>query len=183
MTEKGDRARIGRYGLDMKKLPAVIVVSAIALAAGCSSSSSGGNSSPTSTPTTANPEATDAASKAAATAQIKQNWATFFKTSTPHVTSVGLLQNGASLGAAIAFAARLAKQQGTAESAQVKTVTFTSPTQASITYALLGNGKPLLPNADGTAVLDNGTWKVSQATFCQLVNLGAGGKKIAGCPQ
>jgi hypothetical protein len=182
MAEMGDRARIGRYGLGMKKLSAVIVVSAIALAAGCSSSSSGGNT-PTPPPTSANPEATDAASKAAATSQIENNWAVFFKSSTPHTTSVGLLQNGASLGAAIAFAARLAKSQGTKESAKVTSVTFTSPTQASVKYVLYGNGKALLPNADGTAVLDNGTWQVSQATFCQLVNLGAGGKKIAGCPQ
>jgi hypothetical protein len=183
MAEMGDRASIGRYGLGMKKLSAVIVVSAIALAAGCSSSSSSGNSTPTSPPTSANPEATDAASKAAATTQIKQNWATFFKSSTPHATSVGLLQNGSGLGAAIAFAAHLAKTQGTKESATVKTVTFTSPTQASVKYVLYGNGTPLLPNADGVAVLDNGTWKVSQATFCGLVNLGAGNKKIAGCTQ
>jgi hypothetical protein len=176
-----DRPGIGRYGLCMKKLPALVVVSAIALAAGCSSSSSGGGGG-TSSPSPSG-QATDAASKAAATSQIKQNWAVFFKTGTPKATAVGLLQNGASLGAAIAFANHLAKTQGTAESAVVKKVTFTNPTTAAIKWDLDANGKTLLPNSDGTAVLVNGKWLVSQQTFCTLVLLGASGKTIPGCSQ
>jgi hypothetical protein len=170
----------------MKKLPVALGLSLVFILAGCGSSSSGGSTptggtSPSTTPTSASPLATDAASKAAATTQIKHNWAVFFKSSTPHATSVSLLQNGATLGAAVKFAAKIAKTSGTKEAATVKKVTFTTPSSATVVYTLYGNGKPLLPNADGQAVLVGSTWKVSQATFCTLVNLGAAGKKVPGC--
>jgi hypothetical protein len=173
----------------MNKLPAALALSALVVVAGCSS---GGSSGPaTTTPSssaaaspTAQPHATDAASKTAATADITTTYATFFKSGTPVSTAVGLLENGSTLGPAIKIAGRIAKKDKTKESATVVSVKFTSPTTATVIYNLLGNGKPLLAKADGNAVLQNGTWRVAENTFCTLVGLGAstvGLKKIPGC--
>jgi hypothetical protein len=73
------------------------------------------------------------------------------------------------------------KQTKLKEDAKVTKVDFTSPTTATVTYDLLSHGSTLLPGATGQAVLQSGQWKVSQSTFCTLVALGAGGKKIPGC--
>lgn len=172
----------------MKKLPVALALSGLVVIAGCGGGSSSGGGSPSSAPAaaspTAQPSATDAASKAAATADIKAMYATFFNSATPHSTSVTLLENGSSLGPAVADAAKIAKKDKTKESAVVLTVKFTSPTAASVTYNLLGNGKPLLAKADGNAVLQDGKWKVAENTFCTLVGLGAstiGLTKVPGC--
>jgi hypothetical protein len=169
----------------MKKLPIALCLSVVFILAGCGSSSSGGGSTSTppatTSPTATSSGATTAAAKAAATAQIKHNWAVFFKSATPHATAASLLEDGQNLGAAVKFAAKIAKASGTKEAATVRKVTFTTPTSATVVYTLYGNGKPLLPNADGQAVLVGSTWKVSQATFCTLVTLGAAGKKVPGC--
>jgi hypothetical protein len=163
----------------MKKLPIAIGLSVVFAVAGCGSSSSGGSpSTPKSPPP---PLANSAAGKAAASAQIKANWAVFFKTGTPTSTAIPLLENGANLGPAIKFAAKIAKAEKTTESAKVTKIAFVDPSHANITYDLDGNGKPLLPGADGKAVLVGSTWQISQQTFCTLVDLGAAGKKVPGC--
>jgi hypothetical protein len=155
---------------------ALVVTGSIA---GCSSTSSSGapGGSSSSPPALAN----SVAGKAAATAQIKANYRTFFDTSTPRSTSVGLLENGPQLTAAIKLAAHVAKVEKTKESAVVTKVTFTDPTHANVTYNLLGTP---LRGSTGKAVLVDGTWKVSQTTFCTLADLGAqtiGQKAPAGC--
>jgi hypothetical protein len=180
----------------MKKLPIALGLALAFAVAGCSSGSSGGGggtttppattpTTPAATQSTAVPAATDAASQAAATKVIKTNWATFFKTSTPHATAVGMLQDGASLGPAVKDAAKIAKAGKTNESAKVKKVVFSPDgTSATVTYTLYGNGNPILKNTTGVAVLEDGQWKVSKITFCTLVGLGAssiGLTKIPGC--
>jgi hypothetical protein len=178
IAEITDIGQTARYGQPMKKFPVALALSAIFVIAGCSSGSSGGSA-------TVGPQATDAASKAAATTQIKANWATFFNSATPQATAVGLLENGATLGPAIKLAARVAKAEKTKESAVVTKIVFADSTHANIIYNLLGNGgKPLLANSDGKAVLQNGKWKVAQTTFCTLADLGAqtiGVKTVPGC--
>ncbi|WP_370109670.1 hypothetical protein [Streptacidiphilus sp. MAP12-33] len=66
-------------------------------------------------------------------------------------------------------------------SVTVTAVQFTSPTTAQVTYNLCQSGTPALPNAKGQAVLENGTWKVSDTTLCALVALSNGGKAVPGC--
>lgn len=164
----------------MRTLPVALGLSAVFVIAGCGSS----GSSPSTATKSAAPQATDAASKAAATTAIKANWATFFNSATPQATAVGLLENGSTLGPAIKIAAKVAKAEKTSESAVVSKVVFTDPTHANIVYSLLGNGKPLLKDSTGKAVLQAGTWKVAQTTFCTLAVLGAqtiGLQKVAGC--
>jgi hypothetical protein len=177
-----------RYGRGMKKLPVALGLSAMIVLAGCSSSSSGGNSgttTPSSTPATSASTPAAAPTGAAGIALIKTNWGTFFKSSTPHSTAVGLLQNGSSLGPAVKDAAKIAAAGKTKEAAKVTKVTFAPDGKtAKVTYTLYGNGAPLLKNSVGTAVYEDGQWKVSQITFCTLVDLGAstiGLKKVPGC--
>ena len=74
-----------------------------------------------------------------------------------------------------------AKQPGQQMSAVVKDVTFTSPTEATVTYDLMINGQAVLAGSTGKAVKVDGTWKVSQLTFCTLTALAASGKTVPGC--
>jgi hypothetical protein len=60
-------------------------------------------------------------------------------------------------------------------SAKVIGVTVLSPAQAKVTYNILLSGKPVLTNQSGTAVLQDGTWKVGAASFCGLLALQNGG--------
>jgi hypothetical protein len=148
--------------------------------AACGSSSSGGAPAPKNSPALAN----SAAGKAAATAQIKTTWATFFKSGTPLSVAVPLLQNGGKLSKAVTYAAHVAKVTKMKESARVSKVTFTDARHANVTYDLIGNGKPVLAGATGNAVLVGNTWQIAQNTFCTLVDLGAqtlGDKNPPGC--
>lgn len=55
--------------------------------------------------------------------------------------------------------------------AEVKSVEFTGSATADITYDLLIGGSPQLPDAQGKAVLVDGTWKLSQETWEALAAL------------
>jgi hypothetical protein len=179
----------------MKKLSIALGVSLLLALAGCSSSSSGGTTpggGATSTgPSVAasspapGPVATGAAGIATATKQLKANWATLFNSKTPHSKAVTLLQNGSKLGPAVKDAAKIAKKEKTKESAKVTKITFAADgMSATVIYTLFGNGTALLKNSSGTAVIQDGEWKVSQITFCTLVDLGAstiGLTKVPGC--
>lgn len=132
-------------------------------------SSNSANSSSTSGNAPANP--------AAATAQIKHLYGTFFSAKPSKAAT--LLQDGSHLGKAIKLAAKLAN--GGTESGKAKKVTFVDPKTAQVVYQLAVNHHVVLPNATGQAVLVNGKWVVAKATFCGLVSLGETGKKIPGC--
>ncbi|HVT21494.1 MAG TPA: hypothetical protein VHE57_08925 [Mycobacteriales bacterium] len=162
----------------MRTVYPVLAVAAILTIAGCGGSSGG--------PASTTPEhhyagATAPSDQAAATAAITTTWQTFFHTGTDPKAAAQLLENGSRLGAAIKVAAKIQRKQKITEDAKVLGVDFTSPTAATVTYNLLSHGSVLLPKATGQAVLQDGRWKVSQSTFCTLVQLGAGGTKIPGC--
>lgn len=161
-----------------------LVALSIALIAGCGGSSGGNNTADKTTPspstTTASAPANAPADPAAAKQQITTNWQKFFAPDTPEATAASLLQNADKLQQALAIAAK-AKTGGTKTSANVKSVTFTSPTEATVTYDLLVNGTVALAGSTGKAVLVDGTWKVSQTTFCTLTALAASGKPVPGC--
>jgi hypothetical protein len=118
------------------------------------------------------------ADPAAATAQIKQNWQTFFDPKTSLADKEKYLENGTALAPLLqGFAADPRVGQ---VSAVVSNVTFTSPTTATVTYSLSLQGTVVEPNATGKAVLQDGTWKVADATLCGLVAL-TGNTKLPGC--
>jgi len=50
-----------------------------------------------------------------------------------------------------------------------------------VKYDILLNGTPALTNQTGTAVQENGTWKVGVTSFCGLLTLENSGK-TAGLP-
>jgi len=171
-------------------------VAGLALAAAITACSSSSSSSSSTTPTAA---ATSAATSAAASpvasstpagnssgtgsaatiATIKKNWETFFNGKTPAATKENLVQDGQK------FASVIKSQAGSAlaqtASASVQSVTVTSPTQAKVKYSILVSGTPVLQGQTGTAVYENGTWKVGLGSFCALLTLQNNGKAPAGC--
>jgi hypothetical protein len=161
-----------------------------ASAAACGSSSPSSSTSPTSapattpaapsTPVSSSSAPTSAASApAGAVAAITANWEAFFNAKTPISKRVTLLQDGSQ------FASIIKAQAGTGlaalATAKVTHVTVNSPTQATVTYEILVSGTPELKNQTGTAVLENGTWKVGVGSFCGLLTLENSGK-TAGLP-
>jgi len=67
--------------------------------------------------------------------------------------------------------------------AQVNDVTFTSATRADVSFSLTLQGATALPDASGTAVEQDGTWKVSVKSLCALVQLSGDGSTpdVPGC--
>ncbi|TQF01595.1 hypothetical protein E6W39_04240 [Kitasatospora acidiphila] len=163
------------------------VLGAALLVTSCSSSTKSTTTpSPTPSPTSAGlspspsagPTGTAPADTAAATQQITQNWQSFFSPSTPITAKAGLLQNGTQL---LPVLQSFANDPRVGQiSAQVTNVQFTSATMATVTYNLSLQGQTVQPNAAGQAVLENGTWKVSDSTLCALVAQ-AGASAVPGC--
>ena len=162
---------------------------ALALAvSACSSSSSSSSSAATSTASTTStpagsPSAVPASSSpassgnSAAVAEITANWEKFFNSSTPNSERVTLLQNGNAFSGAISGLVSLVSTLG----AKVTSVTLTSATMATVKYNLTAGGTSLLTNQTGTAVLENGVWKVGDASLCGLIKLVPGGTVPSAC--
>jgi chitodextrinase len=159
-------------------MPATAVC-CLALAA-CGSASSTSPPSATSAATT--PAATASASASATSSSsagssasltgtakaIAANWVTFFNAKTPLATRVSLLENGSTFSSALQTQLKSAAASET--SAKVTAVSVASST-AVVTWNLLLNGSVALPNQKGQAILQNGTWKVSDASYCGLLSL------------
>lgn len=144
----------------------------------CSSSSSSPKPPATSAHAASAPASGSAGGSAGgSTATITSNWEKFFKGSTPNAQRVKLLQHGPTFAKTINGMSAM----GNSASAKVASVKPTSPGKATVTYTVYLGNKPALPNAKGVAVLENGTWKVSDASFCQLLALENGGKPPSVC--
>jgi hypothetical protein len=97
--------------------------------------------------------------------RIAADWTTFFDGDTGPVQRVSLLEDGsvflpileANGGLTIPVAAAVTK------------VTIVSRTQADVRYTILEGGQPAMPVQNGVAVLINGHWLVSVATYCDLL--------------
>lgn len=144
--------------------------------AACSSSSSSTPpaSSPSSSPA-ASPSASapSSASTSGDTQAITTNWEAFFNAKTPVAKRVSLLQDGS------AFSSIIKSQAGSGlaseATAQVSKVTLITSSEAQVTYSILISGTPELKNQNGTAVYEDGTWKVGVASFCGLLTIENGG--------
>ena len=149
-----------------------VLVLAAALTA-CSDDSGGASTAPP-TPsvdqsTSAQPSATAPSDPAAAEQEIKQNWEKFFDPAVSTKDNQAVLENGDQMTQVLqGFSG---DQRGQQVKAKVEKVEFTSPTDANVTYTLTLKGATALPNASGTAVEQDGTWKVSVNTLCALVQL------------
>lgn len=52
---------------------------------------------------------------------------------------------------------------------------------ATVSWTLLMNGAPVLPDQSGEALLEDGQWKVSAVTFCTLLAIQGDGSTVPGC--
>jgi len=123
------------------------------------------------------PASSSSSGNSAAAAQITTNWEKFFNSSTPNSERVTLLQNGSAFAGAISGLTSLVSNLG----AKVTNVTLTSATTATVKYDLTSGGSSLLNNQTGTAVLENGVWKVGDASLCGLIKLVPGGTVPSAC--
>ena len=167
-------------------LALILAVAACSSSSSSSSSSAGASSPPSSAPASSAPASSAPASSApassgnsAAAAQIKANWEKFFNSSTPLSQRVALLQNGSSFSSAIDSFSKLPLANGIG--AKVTGVTVTSATMATVTYSIVSGSTTLLGGQSGTAVLQDGTWKVGDASLCNLFKLIPGGSVPAAC--
>ena len=140
---------------------------------GSSSSAPASSPSPSSAPATPSaPASSPAASgSGSATSAITTSWETFFSSSTPASKRLALLENGSKFSSAVQTFA--SSPLASAVSAKVDSVKVTSPTQATVTYDLTAAGQTVEKAAAGTAVYQDGTWKVGDASFCGLLKEGA----------
>ena len=156
--------------------PALALVLAAAIAAcGNSSSSSASHAASGAAPSAS----ASAVAAGSATAQIKVNWEAFFSGTTRAAQKISLPQNRQEFASIINAQAESALAR--LASAMVTAVKVTSPTQATVTFDILIGGKPALSNQTGTAVYQDGTWKVGDGSFCQLLALENGGKAPPVC--
>jgi hypothetical protein len=153
------------------------------LAAGCSSSKSGGSGGSPAPATTATssaaPPATSSAAAgggqpadpAAAKTAVTQTYTTYFDSSVDQSTKGALIQNPQKMQALVTALA--SATQGKKSSIVVNNVTFTSPTTATVDFAILLDTATVLPSASGQAVLDpaSGKWQVADTTLCSLATL------------
>lgn len=175
-----------KWGNGSRGLVAVVFALAVSLTA-CSDDSGGGSESTPPTPSvertepTPSPSTSGPADQAAAEKEIKENWQKFFDPKTSTKDKQAVLENGDRMGPVLQVFS--GDQRGGQVEAQVTKVEFTQPTEATVTYTLLLNGATALPDASGTSVEQDGTWKVSVSTLCALVQLSgnASASALPGC--
>jgi hypothetical protein len=158
---------------------AAVATCAVVSLAACGSSGGSGSSDTTgattgastsagtgATPTSA---ATGGPADAQTTAAVKNAYAKFFSPKTPENVSLGLLQDGPKFKAAIDQQA--SGSMAASASVQVSSVSLISPKTAKVSFTIYLNKQPMLKNQPGYAVNTNGTWQVSEYTFCGLLTL------------
>lgn len=141
-------------------------------AAACSSSKKDSGSPAPSSVTSTSPTATKSSASAlspADVAEIKTAYVRFFSSKTSVADSVAVIQDGTAFKDTLAQQAKTDVAQTT--SATVSTVVANSADKASVVFTILQAGTPVLPNANGFAVREDGRWKVAGATFCGLLAL------------
>ncbi|MFL5960142.1 MAG: hypothetical protein ACJ75G_07775 [Gaiellaceae bacterium] len=101
--------------------------------------------------------------------QVKSAYVKFFSSATPISERMALLQNGSRFKPVVTSFANnpLAKNV----SATVSSVTLEGANKAKVVYQVKFAGSSL-PKQTGTAVRQNGTWKVGDASLCKLIALG-----------
>ncbi|WP_418956239.1 hypothetical protein [Streptomyces tritici] len=171
----------GRSRLAALAAAAVLVVAPVAAACGDDDSPSSPSTptSPIAPPVPTSPPAADEpADPVAAKAEITKNWTAFFDAKTPVDEKVRVLENGEQMRPVLAAFAQ--DPNAAKSSAKVSAVSFTAKDKAEVTYDLLVGGTPAIPDSKGTAVEQEGTWKVSVQTLCALVKQ-SGNAAVPGC--
>jgi hypothetical protein len=182
-----------RFNLLARRIAAPVLGLALAVTvAACSSSSSSPATSPGSSSaaagspvpvpvgsSTAAGSSPGTAGSSAATAAITANWEAFFDGKTSAAKKVSLLENGSKF--AVAIDALAGSSLATSAGSKVTAVVVNSATSATVSYAITLAGATALPGQSGTAVYQDGIWKVGDVSFCQLLKLENGGTAAAVC--
>jgi hypothetical protein len=177
-----------RSNLLARRITLVPMLALVLTVAACSSSSStsaSSSSSSSSAPAASSPASSAApsspstGSSSAAVAQITANWEKFFNSSTSATEKATLLQNGSKFATAVAAFAKLPLASGIG--AKVTAVKVNSATSATVTYNITASGTNLVSGQTGTAVYEDGVWKVGDASLCGLFKLIPGGTVPSAC--
>ncbi len=147
-----------------------------------SSSAPASPSAPASSPPASNTAPSSSAPAAAggnAKAQITANWEAFFNGKTGAAKKISLLQNGDKFAAIIR--AQAGSGLASTAGAKVTAVVVNSATSATVSYDITLSGATALANQTGTAVYENGMWKVGDVSFCQLLKLENNGTAPSVC--
>ena len=167
--------------------PALGLALAATMAA-CSSSSTTTSASPSSAPASSSPAiagsspsvgSTASPASGNAAAQITANWEAFFDGKTSAAKKISLLENGQKFASVIN--AQAGSGIATSAGAKVHSVVVNSPAKATVSYDITLNGTTALANQTGTAVYEDGMWKVGDVSFCQLLKLENGGTAPSVC--
>ena len=145
--------------------------------AASSGSSSPAASSPAATGSPAAPTASASSSSTgavnsggpAASAAITANWEAFFSGKTSAARKIQLLENGSKFAAVIN--AQAGSGLASSAGAKVTAVVTNSATSATVSYDITLGGSTALSNQTGTAVFQDGIWKVGDTSFCSLIKL------------
>jgi len=156
---------------ELRPVWAVMAATGCLILAACGGGSSS-SAKPASPPATASASTAEPTSGPAAVAAITANWKTVFNGKAPIPQRLALVQDGSQVAAFVQAQAKTSfGQAATGSTATVSAVTITSPSQATVHWDLLLLGTPLLKNQVGTAVYQDGIWKVAIASFCGLAYL------------
>jgi hypothetical protein len=153
------------------KSPLILLACVLGIGLAACGSSGGSGSAASSAPATS--PAKGPSHNLSTDAAISANWTAFFSAKTPVAKRISLLQNGQQFASIIQSQA--GKGLASEASANVTGVEQLNPTTAKVVYDILLAGVPALKAQSGTAVLQNGTWKVGVTSFCGLLITEAGG--------
>jgi ribosome-associated protein YbcJ (S4-like RNA binding protein) len=155
-------------------------------AAGAPSASAAGSSSAaasappsSSAPASSSAPSSPAAAGGNAKALITANWEAFFNGKTDAAKKISVLQNGDKFSAIIK--AQAGSGLASSAGAKVTAVVVNSATSATVSYNITLGGATALANQTGTAVYEDGTWKVGDISFCQLLKLENNGTAPSVC--
>jgi len=157
-------------------LVALVIAGLVAFVAACGGSSTTTTASIATTTTAASTttsasvgSSTTSGASSDAVAAITANWIKFFDGSAPAADKIALLENGRQ------YATQIDAQAGSAlaktVTAVVSSVTVDSASTATVKYSLALGGTVALPDQTGQAILQDGVWKVSAASFQALLAL------------
>lgn len=179
-----------RFNLLARRIAAPALGLALAATMAACSSSSSTTASPSSAPPSSAASSSDTgsspsvgstagATSANAEAQIKANWEAFFNGQTSAAKKISLLENGQKFASVIN--AQAGSGIATSAGAKVTAVVVNSPAKAAVNYDITLAGATALANQTGTAVYQDGMWKVGDVSFCQLLKLENAGTAPSVC--
>jgi hypothetical protein len=143
------------------------------------SSAASAASSPSAVPSAPASSSSPAAASGNAKAQITANWEAFFNGQTSAAKKISLLENGQKFATVIN--AQAGSGLASSAGAKVTAVVVNSATKATVTYDITLSGATALANQTGTAIYQDGVWKVGDVSFCQLLKLENAGTAPSVC--